>query len=112
MLAQPYHDPSGDKMEHKIFRLIADKVRSDPSPLDVSVTSVGGRHAKGGDGRARFFAGRDLIVEARPWSASASKLLGVLRDDSEESRLFTGLELFPGDLDADEIDRCAWPSHQ
>jgi hypothetical protein len=110
MLTQPYHDPTGDEMEHQMFCLIADKIESEPSLLEIPLANVDRWLAKGHNARQPLLKWRELICEARTSPAGMEKLLGILRDDSEESRFFKGFEPFPGILDDGEIDRLSWTS--
>jgi len=99
---EPYHDPTGDRMEHQRFCLIADKIEADPALLSIPLANMerwlaGGHHAK-----REFAQWRAWIEAARESPAGRSRLLDLLRDDSEEARDWKGFSPFAGILTKQE----------
>jgi len=98
----PYHDPTGDRLAHQQFCLIADKIEAEPALLRIPLENIERWLARG------HWAGRELSqwrqwIEAAQASAGGMKrLLDLLRDDSEETRDWKGFSPFAGVLTTKE----------
>jgi len=105
MNKQPYHDPTGDQMEHAHFCYLADKVEADPDLLNIPLATIERWLAKGSVYAKYVLQWRQLIEEARKSTQGMAALSGVLRADDEETRFFKGFDPFPGVLGRQEKRR-------
>ncbi|MFO1484442.1 MAG: hypothetical protein U1F71_13870 [Verrucomicrobiaceae bacterium] len=98
----PYHDPEGDRLAHQQFCLIADKIEADPALLRIPLENIERWLGRG------HWAGRELnqwrqwIEAAQVSPAGMTRLLDLLRDDSEEAREWKGFAPFAGVLTTEE----------
>jgi hypothetical protein len=98
----PYHDPEGDRLAHQQFCLIADKIEADPALLRIPLENIERWLGRG------HWAGRELnqwrqwIETAQDSPAGMTRLLDLLRNDSEEAREWKGFSPFAGVLTPEE----------
>ena len=98
----PYHDPTGDQIEHAYFCYLADKFEADPTLLDRPLRTIERWLALDNHGAAQLMKWRQLIEKARTDSAGMTALSTVLRADDEDTRYFKGFAPFPGILTREE----------
>jgi hypothetical protein len=98
----PYHDPTGDEMEHKYFCYLADKFEADPSLLERPVRTIQRWLSIDHHGAHALLKWRQLIEAAMQSAEGMKSLVTVLRADDEETRCFKGFAPFPGILTREE----------
>lgn len=102
MKKQPYHDPTGDQMEHAYFCYLADKFEADPDLLGIALETVERWLAKGSSNPRRHAQWRELLEAAKSSEQGMNLLSKTLRDDDEETRFFKGFAPFPAVLSQQE----------
>jgi hypothetical protein len=94
----PYHDPTGDIMAFRQFCLIADKIEADPTLLAIPLKNITRWLGNGHWARRELGQWQAWIEEAQRSPEALRRLLGLLRDDSENARDWKGFSPFPGIL--------------
>lgn len=110
MLTQPYHDPTGDEMEHKYFCCLADKFEREPELLQRALRTIERWLKIDNHGAEQLLEWRALIAAARASPAGMAALAKVLRADDEDTRWFKGFAPFPGVLSPEEYQPFACAS--
>jgi hypothetical protein len=98
----PYHDPTGDQIEHAYFCYLADKFEADPSLLDKPLCTIERWLALDNHGATQLLRWRQLIEAAKQNPDDLGKLTAILRADDEDTRYFKGFDPFPGILSKEE----------
>ncbi len=104
----PYHDPTGDQIEHAYFCYLADKFEADPTLLDIALGTIDRWVAQGHWAAVKLEQWRDLILQAQTTPQGMSDLTRLLRADDEDSRHFKGYDPFPAVLTEEEKAPFLW----
>ncbi|GEP41859.1 hypothetical protein [Brevifollis gellanilyticus] len=107
---QPYHDPSGDEMEHAYFCYLADKFEKQPELLDVALETIDRWVNHGHWAKPKLDEWRQVILSAQSTRQGFLTLTSLLRRDDEEAREFRGYDPFPAVLDEQEKQSFSWIS--
>lgn len=101
----PYHDPTGDQIEHAYFCYLADKFEADPALLEKPLRTIDHWLSLDQHGVVPLLEWRRLIEAAQNGKDGMTTLTSVLRADDEETRYFKGFAPFPGLLTKEERRR-------
>jgi hypothetical protein len=99
---QPYHDPSGDEVEHAYFCYLADKFERQPELLEKPLQTVERWISSDHHGSRYLLRWRSLMQAARQTTEGMKVLVQLLRADDEETRFFKGFAPMPGILTREE----------
>jgi hypothetical protein len=103
-------DSEGDVLAWKRFCLIADKIEADPSLLRIPLDNIDRWLGNGHWAKRELTQWREWIVHAQSSPEGMTRLLDLLRDDSEEARDWKGFSPFPGVLTKEERRLTQWTS--
>ena len=101
---------TGDEVSADRYRLIAAKIETDPSLLDIPLANIARWLANGHSAVKRLEGWRRMILDARASCEGMAKLLFILRDQEWESVMWKDFSPFPGILTRSELDRLSWTS--
>jgi hypothetical protein len=85
-----------------LYPLIADKVERNPSVVDTALTTLAKWETRGAVPRARLVKWRSILLDARRGKDGLTRLLALLRDDSERNRRLLDFAPFAGVLTREE----------
>ncbi len=101
---------TGDEVSADRYRLIADKIETDPSLLDIPLANIARWLANGHSAVKRLEGWRRMILDAKASQEGMDRLLFILRDQEWESVQWKDFSPFPGILTRIELDRLSWTS--
>lgn len=104
----PYHDPTGDQIEHAYYCYLADKFEADPTLLDIPLKTIDRWLAQGHWAAPKLEEWRTVIEAALAGDSGMSALGSILRADDEENRQFKGYDPFPAVLTEEEKQPFLW----
>jgi len=107
---QPYHDSSGDEMEHAYFCYLADKFEKQPELLEVALETIDRWVSHGHWAKPKLDEWRNVIVSAQSTRQGFAALTTLLRRDDEQAREFRGYDPFPAVLNEQERQSFSWIS--
>jgi hypothetical protein len=106
----PYHDPTGDEMEHKYFCYLADKFEADPSLLENALDTIDLWIGNGHWAVAKLLEWQAIIDAAKNSRPGFQRLMKLLRSDDEKAREMKGFDPFPAVLGEQEKEQFLWTS--
>ena len=98
----PYHDPTGDQIEHAYFCYLADKFEADPALLEKPLSTIEHWLSLDNHGASQLLRWRQIIESAKQSADGLAQLGAILRADDEDTRYFKGFAPFPGVLTREE----------
>ncbi len=110
MKKQPYHDPTGDQMEHAYFCYLADKFEADPNLLGIALETIRRWITQGHWAESKLNEWGKIIRLAQTSKQGLDQLNEFLRRDDEEAREMRGYDPFPSILNDEEKKQFLWMS--
>ncbi len=101
---------TGDEISAERYRLIADKIESDPALLEIPLANIARWLSQGHSAVQRLEGWRGMIHAAQTSHEGMEKVLFILRDEEWESMMWKGFSPFPGILNKEELARLSWSS--
>lgn len=101
----PYHDDTGDRLEHAYFCHLAEKFEREPELLAIPLATIQRWLGIDKHGAAELLEWQGLILEASRSAAGMRRLATILRADDETTRELKGFAPFPGVLNQEEKQR-------
>lgn len=101
---------TGDEMSADEFRLIAEKIASDPPLLRIPLANIERWLALGHPSAQRLEQWRTFLLAARSSASGMQRLQDILCDESGEMMHFKAFAPFPGVLSKEELDQFQWTS--